>query len=337
MVLLGNDINFKLVRDNIVNDSLSNIILLHGVYGTGKTEFAKIIARMLLCENFDGHKLCGTCEGCRSAQFTENEFNPRAALFNMAKVDTEKAKELVDASTKVYSSKTRAFIYDEYQAVNKKDQEIWLADADKLDNTYLILTSTKTSQIDKGILSRSLKLKMNPLSDKDAFQILEDSHFKLSDNIKSLMVKTYQGIPRDLIIMAEALTNGTSLTEEEKIEILLAYKSAPISELFELLGDIPEYFRKIREMDAKYVEEEWRRSLDDFLFTNLSLGEQGFQHPFLNYTDLLYMVSHPAKVTVKSILSMMVTKKNPSTKPERAKRKTSEPLPDSKKKETQDW
>jgi len=78
--LIGQDHIAQTLKNAIKNDQLAHAFLFSGPRGVGKTTSARILAKVLNCENLqDGYKACNECNSCKS--FMEN------ASFNIFELD----------------------------------------------------------------------------------------------------------------------------------------------------------------------------------------------------------------------------------------------------------
>ena len=63
--MVGQNEVIEVLRREIVSDKISHAYLFCGPRGTGKTSTAKIIARMVNCENLSKNGVrCGNCNSC---------------------------------------------------------------------------------------------------------------------------------------------------------------------------------------------------------------------------------------------------------------------------------
>lgn len=276
--LIGNHINTKSVITNIRNGVYPNITILYGEYGSGKTEFAIDIAKMLTCNNLTDEGYCGVCDSCKEAEVISNDtFLSKISITNMTMVDQEKVFNLVKENSSVVHSGNKIYIYDEFHAVKSNLQEMWLSESNKLGNTFLILTTTKLRLLDKGIVSRSVKLKMRYLPKKDSLDLL--AMYQL-DDINPLLLDviydTFRGSPRDMILSARYCKNS-GLSLDEQIELVLQYKKAPIEDLILLLPNKVEYFKCLRDMSKTYTQEEIVHSAENFLWDMLAVPDELFK------------------------------------------------------------
>ncbi|NNE25505.1 MAG: DNA polymerase III subunit gamma/tau [Saprospiraceae bacterium] len=78
--VIGQDHIAQTLKNALKNDQLAHAFLFAGPRGVGKTTSARILAKVLNCENLqEGYKACGECNSCKA--FTDN------ASFNIFELD----------------------------------------------------------------------------------------------------------------------------------------------------------------------------------------------------------------------------------------------------------
>ena len=284
--LIGNVINHRSILNNIQNNACPNIILLHGDYGLGKTEFAVDIARMLTCTNLTENGSCGVCKNC-TAEISENSFMTSISIINMAKINKEKSLKLVKESTSIIHASNKVYIYDEFHTVPSSDQELWLSASRNLDNTFLILTTTQKRKVDQGIRSRALELKMEKISRSDVDRLLIMYELNsLSTEIKSEMFRVHGGVPRDILISAKFLINS-GLKEREMLEFLSKHKKIHLAEIFNMIHNRLLYIQEVKGLEDLYQPGDITKAIEDFVFENLSLGRKAYSR-----TDIAEIIQY---------------------------------------------
>lgn len=218
--LISNSLNEKSVINNIISGSLNKVMILTGVFGTGKTEFATQIARMLTCQNLTVNGYCGECSSCTTEIVNGiNSFNNEIHLLNMEKVTYEDMQILVAQAVNKIRTRNEVYIFDEFHLVDKKLQELWLAETAKLEDCYLIMTTTDKRSVSDGIISRAIQIGMKQLAPLESAQLIKENYPEASQTTIQAIVKQVGGSPRELINKAKFYSNA-GLTQEEIIEHL---------------------------------------------------------------------------------------------------------------------
>lgn len=270
--LISNSLNEKSVINNIISGSLNKVILLTGSYGTGKTDFATQIARMLVCQNLTTEGYCGECSSCTSEIVNGvNSFNAEIHLLNMEKVGYEQMVTLVAQAVTKIRTRNEVYIFDEFHLVDKKAQELWLAETAKLEDCYIIMTTTDRKSVADGIISRSIQIGMKQLAPLEAKQLIKEHYPNASQKTITALVKKIGGSPRELINMATYYANA-GLEQEEILHHLSSVNQQEIVLCLEALGNRELFFdtlRTVRTMSEYTV----RKSLQDILWDWLGATE----------------------------------------------------------------
>lgn len=263
--LISNSLNEKSVINNIRAGALNKVIILTGVFGTGKTEFAKQIARMLTCQNLTDDGYCGECEPCKSEIVSGiNSFNSEIHLLNMEKITYEDMQILVNQCVNKIRTRNEVYIFDEFHLVDKKAQELWLAETAKLEDCYIIMTTTEKKSISEGIISRAIQISMKQLAPLESAQLIKENYPNASQPVVQAIVKKVGGSPRELINTAVYYANS-GLTEQEILEHLSNVNQQEIILCLESLSNRELFFetlKTVRTMSAYTV----RKGLQDLLW-----------------------------------------------------------------------
>lgn len=315
--LIGNDLNWKSAIRNILNGVFPNILILYGEYGSGKTEFAIDIARMLVCSHLTEDGYCGECPECkRTENITKNTFMTNISLINMSILDYNDIQKLVNENVSIKYPGNKVYIYDEFHTVPKSSQELWLSETRNLDNIYLILTTTKLHQIDKGILSRAITMKMSYLSLQEAYQLLEMYDIKEIDNsVMTTIYHKFRGAPREIISVAKYCINS-GLTIDEQIEFIENNRKVPLEEILLFINNKHEYMVGLRNILSTYTTEEIITSTDTFVWNYLLMEDDVFNNTQIGelYTkkELITLTIEVQKQPTSAFLTLYSRKRLPS-------------------------
>lgn len=293
--LISNSLNTKSVINNILAGSLNKVIILTGVYGTGKTVFATQIARMLTCQNLTQDGYCQECESCKSEIVSGvNSFNNEIHLLNMEKVTYEEMKVLVNQATNKVRSRNEVYVFDEFHLVDKKAQELWLAETAKLEDCYIIMTTTDRRSVSDGILSRAIQIGMKQLAPLEAEQLIRQHYPDASKHTVRSIIKKVGGSPRELINTSQYYSKS-GLTEDEIYEHLSNVNQQEIVLCLEALTNRDLFFEALRTVRSM-SEYSVRKALQDLLWD--WLGSTEVQRKEITYLE---------RFTEKQITRFLVT------------------------------
>lgn len=266
--LIGNDLNQKAIVNNIMRKAIGKVILLSGPFGTGKTDFATQIAHMLTCDNLTEEGICGECEGCKEdVAFGLNNFNARIQLLNMELVTYEDMQHLVIQSTQKYRNKSEVYILDEFHLVDKKSQEILLAETAKLKDCYIIMTTTDKRSISPGIISRAVQINMRSLTPLESKALIQRNFPGVSDKVVQALIRKVGGSPRELINMSQYYYNS-GLDDEDIVDLIRGSGNDEVTLCLEALKTRDVFFeclKTVRSMPDYMI----KISLQDILWTYL--------------------------------------------------------------------
>ena len=149
---------FKQLSIRLASDKLHHGLLIQGPNGLGKAGFALDLAKLLLCQNRQGEKVCEQCQGC---QLNASETHP-----DLHKVESEKqigVDQIRDAIKQLTGSAQMSgakvlIIYQADSMTESSANALLKTLEEPTANTYLILTTDKPERILPTILSRCEKL-----------------------------------------------------------------------------------------------------------------------------------------------------------------------------------
>ncbi len=158
--------NFPLIANNSVKDSFLNsykanriphAIIIEGESGSGKTEFAKFIAKTVFCES--DNKPCGVCKSCNLAEVgTHMDLYTVAPEESKKNIRVDQIRDLVfRAYQKPQVSDTNVFIIDRAETLNAAAQNALLKVIEEPpSNSIFIFLSNSITNLLPTVISRCI-------------------------------------------------------------------------------------------------------------------------------------------------------------------------------------
>ena len=226
--IIGKD---KLLYRAIKADKLGSVIF-YGPPGTGKTTLAKVIANTT------------------SARF--EQINATVA----GKKDMEEIVNNARDSIGMYGQKTILFV-DEIHRFNKSQQDYLLPFVE--DGTVTLIGATTENpyfEVNKALISRSMVVKLEPLTKEDIFKVLKNSltnkdglgtfNIKVSDETLETIAEVSGGDVRTALNGLEVAVLTTKMNAEGVIEITNEIASQSMNKrkaMFDKSGDSAHHCR----------------------------------------------------------------------------------------------
>lgn len=163
--ILGNEHIVEHFKKAIENNKISHAYIINGEKGMGKRTVAKAFAMTLLCEE-KGTVPCMKCHSCVQA-LTDN--NPDLITITPDKpttlsIDHIRQTLVNDVELKPYSNSHKVYIVEDAELMNNAVQNAILKTIEEPpEYAVIILLTTNISALLQTVLSRCVKLDMQPL------------------------------------------------------------------------------------------------------------------------------------------------------------------------------
>lgn len=163
--VVGQPISTQILANSIRMGRIPQAMLISGVRGTGKTTLARIYAKALNCENFQGEP----CEKCSSCIEANNLTHPDIMEYDAASNNgVDFVRGLAELMGRIETFKRRIFIFDEAHMFTPSAQAALLKLVEEPPpNTTILLVTTDPQRIEKTLTSRCLSLPLKSLKPKD--------------------------------------------------------------------------------------------------------------------------------------------------------------------------
>ncbi len=208
----------KVAKDILINSIEKNMInhayLFYGIRGTGKTTLARIFAKSINCTNPINTNPCNECEICTSIN-NESSFDVIEidAASNNGVSEIRAIKE--NTSFLTTQTKYKVYIIDEVHMLSKAAFNALLKTLEEPPrNTIFLLATTELHKIPQTVLSRTIVINLEVMSNNDIKDglknVLKGENINYEENALDYITLTSGGSLRDAISALETslLYNG---------------------------------------------------------------------------------------------------------------------------------
>jgi DNA polymerase III subunit gamma/tau len=218
--VIGQEINKKIIKNNLTKGTTPHNLLLTGPSGCGKTTAARVVALGLNCESIKEGSTAEPCLTCDSCVSILNH-----ASFDVLEINVGEAggKDSVDKITQDLSyspvmSRNKVLIFDEAHKLTTAAQDLLLKKIeDGFSHVYFIFCTNKPEKLLVEFTGRNINMHFGYMTD-DFFRgalinicDFEGITYKL--DIVEYIVATAKGVPR------EAIANLKKVIDEESWEL----------------------------------------------------------------------------------------------------------------------
>ncbi len=215
------DLDIVSVRENLksIVDSgnIPHALLFSGIRGTGKTSTARIISKIINCE--DKEKPCGKCEQCTSiTNGTNIDVIEMDAASNRGIDDIRSLKDAVKLSPT--KAKAKVYIIDEAHMLTVEASNALLKTLEEPPaHVYFILATTNPEKLIDTIKSRTTEVvftKATIEETKNALnKIIKQEKIKIDDKTLEKLIKKAKGSFRDGVKLLEQYSKNDETFKNE--------------------------------------------------------------------------------------------------------------------------
>ena len=253
--VVGQNKIIKILENSINNNMVSHAYLFSGPRGTGKTTTAKLIAKLINCENRNGLEPCDKCESCISYNNKNNtDIIEIDAASNNGVDEIREIKEKVDLMPSI--SKYKVYIIDEVHMLSIGAFNALLKTLEEPPkHVIFILATTEFYKVPETIVSRCQCFSFERIEDFDIIRrlkdIVEKENLNVSLDVLKLISEYSDGGLRDAINMLDKLIcssdevtvddfyEARGLTKKDDLEqIVQDIKDNNIRNLFDKIDDL---------------------------------------------------------------------------------------------------
>ena len=198
----------KVLKNSIENNKVSHAYLFSGPRGTGKTTSAKIISKLVNCENLVDGKLCGKCRSCLSVD--NNDIIEIDAASNNG---VDEIREIRDNANLVPSNcKYKIYIIDEVHMLTTQAFNALLKTLEEPPKHIIfILATTEYYKIPLTVVSRCQRFQFNKLTENEIVSRLKyisgEEKIDITDEALCEISRIADGAMRDAINLLDQLNS----------------------------------------------------------------------------------------------------------------------------------
>ncbi len=211
------------LQNAVREDRVGHAYLFSGPRGTGKTSSARILAKVLNCENPIDGEPCGVCESCVSVeQGTSFDVHELDAASNNG---VDAIRELIAKAAMGTPGRTKVYILDEVHMLSTPASNALLKTLEEPPpHVVFVLATTDPQKVLPTIRSRTQHLSVRLLSSEElaglAEFIIADAQLDVPPGTVDYVVRAGAGSARDMesaldqVVAAGALPDDTEALDE---------------------------------------------------------------------------------------------------------------------------
>ena len=237
----GQHIAVNILKNAINNNKFGHAYLFTGSRGCGKTSVAKILARMVNCENVVDGKLCGQCKNCLASK--KNNCVDILEIDAASNNGVDEIRELKSKVNLIPSIlKYKVYIIDEVHMLSIGAFNALLKTLEEPpEHVIFILATTELNKVPITIVSRCQTIEFKKINNKDMFDRLKEisqlEGINITDDAINEIINVSDGGLRDAIGMLDMSISysNNQITEDDIYSINGNISNNEIEYLVELI------------------------------------------------------------------------------------------------------
>jgi DNA polymerase-3 subunit gamma/tau len=209
--LYGQDHVVRALRNAVVHQREGQAYLFSGPRGTGKTTTARILAKVLNCENpVDGEPCC-VCDSCKSVELgtSYDVLELDAASHN----GVQEIRDIIDAAALTSPGRHRVFILDEVHMLTRAAEAALLKTLEEPpEQVVFVLATTDPQKVSETIRSRvqHLQFHLLPMDELEKYVrfVTKSAELDVDDDDIAMVLRQGGGSARDTLSALELVAAG---------------------------------------------------------------------------------------------------------------------------------
>ncbi len=223
--IVGQEHVVAALRNAAAEDRLGHAYLFSGPRGTGKTSTARILAKVLNCEDPVDGEPCGVCPPCKSIE-AGNSFDV-TELDAASHTGVDNMRDLIASTALASPGRTRLYILDEVHMLSKGASAALLKTLEEPpDHVVFILATTDPEKVLPTIRSRTqhLDFRLLPAAELEAHVrwIIGDAGLQVEEAAIAQALREGGGSARDtLSVLDRIVAAGGVARDDDSVDDLL--------------------------------------------------------------------------------------------------------------------
>ena len=216
--LKGQEHVVRALQNAVINHREGQAYLFTGPRGTGKTSTARILAKVLNCEEPENGEPCGICNSCGAID-SGNSYDV-LELDAASNNGVENMRDLIERSSLGNPGRHRVFILDEVHMLSKPAEAALLKTLEEPPpHVVFVLATTDPQKVSETIRSRTQHLQFHllPMHDLDEHVrwVIKDANLKVSEAAITQVLTQGGGSARDTLSALELVAAGGGEADEQ--------------------------------------------------------------------------------------------------------------------------
>ena len=215
--LKGQEHVVRVLRNAVREDRVGHAYLFSGPRGTGKTSSARILARVLNCEQPEDGEPCGRCASCVSVDAgTSFDVHELDAASNNG---VDNIRELIERASYTTAGRHKVYILDEVHMLSRAAEAALLKTLEEPPpHVVFVLATTDPQKVSPTIRSRTQHLEFHllPADELEAHVrwVAADAGLTVSDEAIEVVLHMGAGSARDTLSALDQVVAAGGVTPE---------------------------------------------------------------------------------------------------------------------------
>jgi DNA polymerase-3 subunit gamma/tau len=215
--LYGQEHVVRALRNAVINGREGQAYLFSGPRGTGKTTTARILAKVLNCENPVEGEPCCVCDSCKAVEVgTSYDVLELDAASNNG---VQEIRDIIEAAALTSPGRHRVFILDEVHMLTRGAEAALLKTLEEPPaQVVFVLATTDPQKISETIRSRvqHLQFHLLPVDELEKYVrfVIKEAELTVDDDAINMVLRQGAGSARDTLSALELVVSGGGEPEE---------------------------------------------------------------------------------------------------------------------------